>query len=841
MRRNRRKRQSFILLLIVLLLGVGVGYALLTQTLNIIGSSTVASSSWDIHFDNVQVQDGSVSLSEGDSIAEIDSNDNTLVNYAVTLNLPGDYYEFTVDVVNAGTIDGMVGEVVSNYNNSPISTTNPIPDYLVYSVTYDDGVEIAEDHLLEAGNIETYKIRVEFDSEITGDNLPSNPATLNFSFQVEYVQADDSAITRVNHSLYGVLKSAAQEGTYAKEYTGEHQDSFLGTGNKKIYHWYGSDNANGTAILNKNNVIFAGHCWQMIRTTDTGGVKMIYNGEVENNQCLNTRGTHIGYGSRTSQNLASNYYYGTSYEYDKTNNVFSLSGELEQKAWNATNGPTLVGKYTCKSTTESGTCSTLYLIDSYYNTSSGYVLPISKNSHYSQFGSLQYNIQLNSPAYEGYMFNTAYSVAYKSYSSFSIYSSNWTVDNSYYYSDSIDYNNINAGNYTLTNPSLISNLSNDYSQLVGKYILDITGINSTTSRYIVAVSGNKAYYRTLTGGDLTTSLTIGDSYTESGGVYTLSGNVTNITFVDWYNTSDLSVYREKYVCDGNNTSCTRMRIIFGDTNPGKNYYYYFDTTSMWTYSESVSYNNSTYTLAGDIKTIWDVYGSDSQEILKTHHYTCFGNGVTSCSSVKYVDFLDKSLYYVTLSGVQNLETALNEMLWANNVNSKNSLIKSGIDAWYARYLNDFSAHLEDTIFCNNRSADSLGGWDSSGEVDKTPQSYLHFKEYGIVKDLSCGRETDQFSTLNPLAHLTYKVGLLSGSEMNLLNNNNARATGSNYWLSSPVYHNGYNSHSRYVSTSGSVNGWGVDSSYGVRPAISLKPGTVFTSGNGSTTSPYIVG
>ena len=28
-----------------------------------------------------------------------------------------------------------------------------------------------------------------------------------------------------------------------------------------------------------NNVYFAGKCWQMVRTTDTGGVKMIYNGE----------------------------------------------------------------------------------------------------------------------------------------------------------------------------------------------------------------------------------------------------------------------------------------------------------------------------------------------------------------------------------------------------------------------------------------------------------------------------------------------------------------------------------------------------------------------------------
>ena len=82
-------------------------------------------------------------------------------------------------------------------------------------------------------------------------------------------------------TLYNVLKAEATSGGLAKEYTGEHQDSMdpsLST--KKIYHWYANNDTEGTAIQNKFNVIFADHCWQMIRTTDTGGVKMIYNGSV---------------------------------------------------------------------------------------------------------------------------------------------------------------------------------------------------------------------------------------------------------------------------------------------------------------------------------------------------------------------------------------------------------------------------------------------------------------------------------------------------------------------------------------------------------------------------------
>ena len=191
-------------------------------------------------------------------------------------------------------------------------------------------------------------------------------------------------VSKYDQTLYGVLEKAATIGTYAKTYTGNHQDSMSGVGTEPIYYWYGSNNDNGTAILDMNNVIFADHCWQMIRTTDTGGVKLVYNGEPENDQCLNTRGNHVGYSSRTTQSMSTTYYYGTSYNYDKTNNVFSLDGTV-------TTGTIQTGQYTCKSTSSTGTCATLYLVDTLSSGTTYYVLPLNSNSHYSQFGTLQFN------------------------------------------------------------------------------------------------------------------------------------------------------------------------------------------------------------------------------------------------------------------------------------------------------------------------------------------------------------------------------------------------------------------------------------------------------------------
>ena len=41
--------------------------------------------------------------------------------------------------------------------------------------------------------------------------------------------------------------------------------------------------------IDKRNVIFGNYCWQVIRTTETGGLKMVYNGEPVDNKCESSR------------------------------------------------------------------------------------------------------------------------------------------------------------------------------------------------------------------------------------------------------------------------------------------------------------------------------------------------------------------------------------------------------------------------------------------------------------------------------------------------------------------------------------------------------------------------
>ena len=180
------QRRYLSMVLIVLLLSISLGYALLTTNLNIVGTTVVKDNKWDIYFDNVQVKSGSVTAS-----TPVIDTAKTTVSYSVTLNLPGDYFEFTVDAKNAGTIDGMISAVSSKLNGAEITT---LPNYLEYSVSYSDGIAIQNNHLLEAGKTETYKIRAGYKKDITKDDLPSTEQTLNLTFSVTYVQSDTSAV-----------------------------------------------------------------------------------------------------------------------------------------------------------------------------------------------------------------------------------------------------------------------------------------------------------------------------------------------------------------------------------------------------------------------------------------------------------------------------------------------------------------------------------------------------------------------------------------------------------------------------------------------------------------------
>ena len=200
---NKKKCSAMFIILVILMLGIG--YAYLNTSLTINGTSAISSSSWDIHFENISVKTGSITPT---SAATISSN-KLSVTYSVHLSIPGDYYEFTVDAKNSGTIDGMISSVVSKINGSTITT---LPDYLEYYVRYTDDTEIENNHLLAAGKKETYKVHIGYKSEVTPSQLPSSGQNLNLETEILYTQSTTDAFPKPNY-LYTVGGASFRIGT----------------------------------------------------------------------------------------------------------------------------------------------------------------------------------------------------------------------------------------------------------------------------------------------------------------------------------------------------------------------------------------------------------------------------------------------------------------------------------------------------------------------------------------------------------------------------------------------------------------------------------------------------
>ena len=108
------KKEKYIVLLLLLFI-FAIGYALIESNLQINGYGNIKNSSFDVHFENITVTNGSVEINTtaGDSAALISPTNNTRIDYTITLSKPGDFYEFTVKAVNSGSLDAMVHSVTS--------------------------------------------------------------------------------------------------------------------------------------------------------------------------------------------------------------------------------------------------------------------------------------------------------------------------------------------------------------------------------------------------------------------------------------------------------------------------------------------------------------------------------------------------------------------------------------------------------------------------------------------------------------------------------------------------------------------------------------------------------
>jgi hypothetical protein len=263
------------------------------------------------------------------------------------------------------------------------------------------------------------------------------------------------------------------------------------------------------------------------------------------------------------------------------------------------------------------------------------------------------------------------------------------------------------------------------------------------------------------------------------------------------------------------------------------------------------------------------WSSTGYKAINNNHYTCFNTTGTCSSNVYYVYYTSSTdAYFITLPIGKTIDVALSEMLDHNDnpstiMGDKTSPATSTVNYWYYNNIeskndtngNSFSDYIEDTIYCNDRSFNNYAesGWNPDGG-DTT--KYLYFGSYGrtLNPSVTCPRNIDKLTVAS--GYLKYPTGLLTEDEIRLAgattstNYNyylwngtpgvNSSSTATYWWSASPHCFYDYYAGGWGVRGIGALNYIRVNGAYGVRPVVSLVPGTRTDGGDGTRDDPYIV-
>ena len=146
-----------------------------------------------------------------------------------------------------------------------------------------------------------------------------------------------------------------------------------------------------------NHVIFANFCWRIVRTTETGGVKLIYDGVPTNGQCSNTgnatsigkskfnenanspaavgymHGTVYKYSSKTMSSASGSIVFGNNITYDASTNTYTLiNTHTLTNPSNWSTKYTTISKYHYTCFNSNNTCTKVYYVYYTNNSSANY-------------------------------------------------------------------------------------------------------------------------------------------------------------------------------------------------------------------------------------------------------------------------------------------------------------------------------------------------------------------------------------------------------------------------------------------------------------------------------------
>ena len=672
-----------------------------------------------------------------------------------------------------------------------------------YKLNYNVSSEPSYDKIYVYKNSEELKV----DSGIKSDTIELNGLTTTDEIEVKYSK-DNSVDKNDDNASFNVVYLEPFEPL-------------------NVYYFSGNNNS-GADVRGKTNVLFANHCWQALRTTDTGGVKLLYNGEPDNGSCGFGRPNHYGYAVSnygSYKTLTPEYSYGTDFSYDSENKVFYISGDISSGNWSDSTYNNLLNKYTCMSNDSSSSCSTLYYVASYKSSTEAYVFPLVSDKKYSSIGVVPFNPNNKSPAYVGYMYNKVYDSQTTSGSIMGTFETTY-YDSKYdlsYYTD-IENNELYPYTYDEDSKTWTSTM-HEHS-------------TSASFKFKVPNNGDYVLIYNVSSESGCDKIWV---YKNSTQLLTDSGVKNGRIALDALTTDD--VIEVKYSKDGSvnsNSDNISFAIGYEEREPDQ-----VDTRAL--FSDDIEYVDNHYRLINPYKI--DTTSVNSK-------YMCL-DGSAECESVIFAYFASSSkIYYYLLENGALLGDLFYEMLGEDSVNTKDSFVKISTEAWYKKNMLEYDSLIEDTVFCNNRR---LYGdtYEFYNPVTKSIRN--------IESTMDCV-DVDRYSTNNPKAKLQYKVGLITRGEVTMIKNAALLLSGAG--SIEDLTKSNYNNRESYYTMSPdrlySSSSWSIPASpafvggqlssvlggtylsagsaeaTGIKPVISLIPGIEYESGDGSYEHPYVI-
>lgn len=183
-KRGQDRRKTSIVLIVILLLLISVGYATLITQLDISGDTKISKNSWNVYIsevNNIKVT-GEAEVTE-DPVVD-STTTTTSLHYNVTLNKPGDAYQFNFTVKNEGTIDIKLKELPEL-----TGLTDSQKEYIDHLVLETDGSALDLDNaFITAGESKSFMILVSFTDRVTTANLPTEDQTTTLNAKLSFVQ-----------------------------------------------------------------------------------------------------------------------------------------------------------------------------------------------------------------------------------------------------------------------------------------------------------------------------------------------------------------------------------------------------------------------------------------------------------------------------------------------------------------------------------------------------------------------------------------------------------------------------------------------------------------------------